>query len=946
MPIFSHSTPTAHNVTGSDAETSEANKRFSRRPGVLSLASLSKLGSSQTAQGSGNTQHGTASAAAGAASLGATPPTTPPASAVRNPGVSAVVQADPSRLSQFSLRLNELVNKAFVASQQSVSSIAHSGTSPFTGYSISVPRIQNISYGNNRLPNRIKVIEMTRLVIDELHSAAQEDPYLLRAVSRTVLKTLSQFVARIESQLVSSRTDPTALQIPASLRGTHHVPAAMEFNLALISLEWIVEESLERCLEGLPPLAFLHSPNILMPTAAEGMAQPPMPSYVHDILSPLREQMEASIIHVVQPLLVTLKSSITACLMRANTRPFQPQTSPPLLSDFDAQHGNPRVPWYKELEERLDAAYRLLMLRIVDRCGQDGQAWFISVAIHTIWKGLVIITARSVFAPASVVEAEFAHTFGRTPSAMPSSAVLNALLSGEQSKRVPTPTQLAHALRSVSRHSSSRKWRASVESGSGTRTPEPGTDNFKSWCGHFALPATDADCFVVNPLLVAEQLHDLQVFERLMRQFCTNFYPSLTQKHSRQAHVSEHARDESARVDTSAPESRDVKAHGIESGEQMTAEHKTKENGTESTMADANVKSQDRQSSHGYNPIVSNGVNSDNDVNGDGEKDDDDDDDLAHEALSEAFEALQCTVIVLRTLLQEPDAMLHMATSSDRGHLEDKGLSPTALHAFRVIPSLLLIQIAFCRIPPGWTDERFPMPAGLELMGNVLPTPPQLFQYSWRDYEAALPGFAAAETAALSLADRYTPIIARITETLNTHLAMSKQEAHVASGARDEGDAGSDYSNEEVPAAMTQSMPMLESTKDPSPLEESANNVNDGHAVGKSGKMPLFSAMNNMAIDDSQAPRSRASTRSVSPLAPRLWRRNASQGPKTALQNALPPRVSRAHATSSFGLSRGRRRSPSPGLPRKTAYTPAHMQRDALHMFDYVLRSVPESLNE
>ena len=216
MTLFSGTVPTNHQAPGSSAEAGDPKKqRASRRPGVLSLASLSK-----------RAPHVSTS----------TPPTTPPTH-VTHTASQAVMQTDPSRLSQFSLRMNELLNKAFVASQCNVSSIAHSGTSPFTGTSISVPRIQNIVYGNNRLPNRVKVIEMTRLIIDELHNAERVDPYLLRAVSRTVLKTVSHFISRIESQLVSPRTDPTALQVPVSLRGAQHISPAMEFNLALISLE-------------------------------------------------------------------------------------------------------------------------------------------------------------------------------------------------------------------------------------------------------------------------------------------------------------------------------------------------------------------------------------------------------------------------------------------------------------------------------------------------------------------------------------------------------------------------------------------------------------------------------------------------------------------------------------------------------------------------------------
>lgn len=866
MTIFPNTTAPPQQIPASvQADPTLSNKqRFARRPGVLSLASLSKRGS-----GSVPPQQQTTS-----------PPTTPPASVNQNPGVptAGALPVDPSRLSQFSLRLSELVNKAFVANQNNVSSIAHSGTSPFTGTSISVPRIQNIVYGNSRLPNRVHVIEMTRLIVDELHNAEQVDPYLLRAVSRTILKSVSQFVTRIESQLVSPRTDPSALQVPSSLRGTQHVSQAMEFNLALISIEWIVEESLERCLEGLPPLALLHSPNILVSTAAEGLAQPRMPGFVHDILSPLRGQMEASIIHVVQPLLVSVKSSITICLKRANAHPFQPQTSPPLVSDFDPSCTEKRQSWHKELEERLDAAYRLLMLRIVDRCGQDGQAWFISVAIHTIWKGLLTLTARSVFAPASVVEAEFSHTFGRTSGAMHSSMVLNSLLSGEQAKRVPTPTQLAHALRNVSRTASTRKWRGGGESSTGTHTPEVCAEDFELWRGQFALPATETDCFVINPLLVAEQLHDLQVFERLMRQFCVNFYPPKSPKHAR------HASGDSG----------------------------------ESVSAPVSPNAPDSKAAHTVEPSA------------DGSDGAEDEEDLAHEALCEAFDAMHSTIVVLRTLLKEPDALQHIA-QMDQHAGEEGSLSPAAVHAFQVIPSLLLLQIAFCRIPPGWVQQRQSDSAGLQLMDNMLAAPPQVFQYSWKEYEAALPGFASAEAAALSLSDRYEPILRRVFDALDKNLSECDHDQLPSfTSSRDEMEAGSDDSNDESPAHMTQSMPALDTFEN-----------------GKPNKTHLSMAMSNMTVDDSLTRQSeRSHRRSHSPLAPRLWRRNVSQGPKTTLQHA-PPRVSRAHATSSFGLTRGRpthrgNNAVCSSLPRSTKRTLAHMQRNALVMFDNVLRRVPE----
>lgn len=894
MPIFNRNNQPAAAATaapaaadgspekpGTDSET----KWFNKRPGPLSFAGLSKLASSEKT------------------------PSTPPATSARqaafpfpHTAADGPGRVDAPRLSQFSLSLNDLVNKAFIASNTSSSTQAPlSWTSPFSGASISTPRLQNITYGNNRLPDRVKVIEMTRLFIQELQTAAAVDPYLLRAVSRAILKSISQFVTRIESLLVPASRDPGALVIPASVKAAQHLPAAMEFNLALMSLEWIVEESLERCLNGLPPLALLNSPNIMVPTSSEGEAALPMPQYVHEILSPLREQMEASIIHVVQPVLVQVKSSLAACIARANPHPFQPQGRNEAeregAGDFGAriQSG---TPWLKELEERLDAAYRLLFLRISERCGQDGQAWFISVAIHIIWKGLVAITSRSVFAPASVVEEQFAHTFGRTSGTTPSSVVLNSLLSGDfsHSRRVPTPTQLAHALRSVGKPGAHRLRRAPGESSTGSHTPIEGANDlgFDGWKSHFTLP-TDADCYVIHPLLVAEQLHDLQMFERLMVQFTADLVvPPQARKKRRSA---------SRQRQSSGDSESSVEARAA----MLDADAAQRAAGALSDEPEA------MPSPH-------------------------DDEDLARAALKEALAALQSTVVVLRTLLQEPDTLQFFAMRS-RAPVEstEQFLSPTASHAFNVIPELLLIHIAFCRIPPGWTKRDEAKDDGDAARADLLPTPPQLFGYSWTDYDAALTGFAAGEAAASSLARLYQPVIGQVYRTLDDRCGDACDHALRPDREANDDDVCSEHSDvsDADMAGMTQSAPALENLS----LQDRGRTVRQVSG-GAAAHMDLGGTVRSRSVHRTGG-------------AGRFWRKSPSQNNSTLsfhLPNALPPRVSRANATSSpyRALSRSRRGSPvqqssSPSLPRSTTHTLAHMQRNALNMFDSVLLRVGQT---
>ena len=138
--------------------------------------------------------------------------------------------------------------------------------------------------------------------------------------------------------------------------------------------------------------------------------------------------MEASILHVVQPILSALRASLTSCILKITPHPFVPRN---LVGDVST------APWHRELEERLEATHKLLVPRLCNRCGEDGHAWFISVAIHVIWKGLVVLTSRSVMEPVLSVETQLLHPTQRQSGV--SSGVLLSLLSRDSS-----PSRRAH----------------------------------------------------------------------------------------------------------------------------------------------------------------------------------------------------------------------------------------------------------------------------------------------------------------------------------------------------------------------------------------------------------------------------------------------------------------------------------------------------------------------
>ena len=171
---------------------------------------------------------------------------------------------------------------------------------------------------------------------------------------------------------------------------------------------------------------------------------------------------------------------------------------------------------------------------------------------------------------------------------------------------------------------------------------------------------------------------------------------------------------------------------------------------------------------------------------------------------------------------------------------------------------------------------------------------------------------------------------------------VDQEHASSLQTKRSNSEPPSDDSNEDLPAVMTQSMPALDTGA--SEFHQPVSSANS-----KSSKMPPIStAMSSMTVDDKQTRNHRGHARTGSSFAPRLWRRHASQAPKSAMQHALPPRVSRAHATSSIGLPRGRslHRTHQAGLPRSSNLTLAHMQRHALYTFANVVHRVPDMLSD
>ncbi|PWN30784.1 hypothetical protein BDZ90DRAFT_24447 [Jaminaea rosea] len=637
-------------------------------------------------------------------------------------GGATAVGPDPQHLSNFSLRLSELVNQALIPT---VPGAMHTGGGSGGMASVtkhapgraSVPNLTQIAYEGKRLPNRAKIVEFAQLVVSELRYANGVDPYLLRAVSRAALKALTLFANRIDSLLVPIAKDPSSLIMPTTVKEGVHISAALEFNLGLATITWIVEDSLERCIEG-----------------DDRDEDPGMPTFVSEILTPVRKRMETTILHVIQPVLAGTKASLTGSILKAVRQPFLSGGSPALTPS--ASHDGSLPPlspangpgsalaspkegvasgttnWIKELQGRLDGSRKLLVPRIEARTSQDGEGWFISVVVHLIWKGLFVLSSRSV-EPAVVTSGISVPPTGKQSGGVASFLAPSSREAiADANKRSPSPGQLSAALKSV----------ASVGSHRG-RVGTPGGTNSTAASGR-ATPAAAPDGTLSPPTATAShhhhhhhksffspsakastgQLSDLQSFQKMCLRFCRGFV-------SDKALAAVAA--ELSRADIAAEEQQEEEPQEIE----------------------------------------------------------DEPDELARQALAEALEAINSTILVVQAMDSNAAAVKlaldgfggpHKTISggSSNGGVDARpasavphGIQPlesTQLRALKAIPPLLLLHIVYCRLPPA-----LKMASTSHEGETYLSHPPALFGISWQEYERSIAGFVGGTSWAQAAIPRW-----------------------------------------------------------------------------------------------------------------------------------------------------------------------------------------------
>ena len=674
-----------------------------------------------------------------------TPPTTPGAGA--SPPLTAVFgtnsasagsmapppNPDPKLLAHYSLKLNDIVNKSFLpcapgaaamggatsvvaGSVSKAFGVGGNGTAAGVRDGVGIPTLSIISYDGKKLPDKAKVTELAQNVSEQLHYAASVDAYLLRAVARQILKALTLFATRVDSLLIPSAKDPNVLRIPSTPKEGRILPPAMEFNIGLAAIAWTLEDSLERCLEG------------------EDGEHPQMPRFVSEILTPVRKHLEATILHVIQPILTGTKASITASVQKAVPNPFSPvgllqslvsgpisdQRSPNALSVAADGAASPMLPyvtspgdispsakstesasssaWLKDLDARLSGCRRMLVARIENRTSKDGEGWFISVAIHIIWKALFILSSRHA-------EPVFmCTTFDGSPLSPQGGPTRVATINGLSSvaslvdssgvKRSPSPAQLSSALKAVALSNKPRRSESLDTSRNASGAATPG-----KVCSQ---PVPDGGFY--RGRKVAQIVSDLTSFEKLVKEFCSGFTSEPVRRSNLASHVVVAAGEDD--VDSSSEES-------------------------------------------------------------------DEEDELARAALAEALQGLKSIITCVQVLEFNPQSV----ALALRGKGQPRDASPLAdpaqtlpaetVRAFRAAPPLILLHVLFNRLP--LTSGRIHIPA-----------PNEAFGLSWQQYEQSIPGFVGGHTWADALLSEWKPFLETNLAELDSQLEAAEKDAEQA----------------------------------------------------------------------------------------------------------------------------------------------------------------------
>lgn len=294
------------------------------------------------------------------------------------------------------------------------------------------------------------------------------DAYLLRAILRTAVRSLSIYVSRLDSLLLPALSDP---QWAAPLNLT---PSALQaplnptqaFAVSVAQAAWETCEKLEQMLETVD-----------------------YPRFVEDTLRTTMDKFDLVVGKVVRPLLNSLKVELEGSLSKtsgvAPKASTGPTTVPAALTELHhvpvtREKSNPGLPrvvketsaggttrqlqipaCLQQFASRVDGA-RKAFEAIAGPTSHDGEGWVAKVVVAVVWRGMRLITDSDTFnlglarVPSAGNVTKALHGLGKEPiptvAASPSLAKISNILPSRSASRPASPPRQSdpatHALMS------------------------------------------------------------------------------------------------------------------------------------------------------------------------------------------------------------------------------------------------------------------------------------------------------------------------------------------------------------------------------------------------------------------------------------------------------------------------------------------------------------------
>jgi len=362
------------------------------------------------------------------------------------PGPENVVPQGGGYMDVLGSRFNETVNKASAG----VDFKAKKGFKKGAGWGVGEAVVKYVT----RIAPRHELIARRELPFPP------SDAYLIRAVLRTAVRSLSIYITRLESLLFPALTDP-AFGLPLNLVSTsthaHPLNPVQYFALSIGHAAWESCEVLEEMIE----------------TGT-------WPRFLQETLRPVMDKLDLIVGKVIQPLLGGLKRDLIGSLARtegtspsggkiiglatvpapaSNIPVAREHSNQPLsrLSKEPSQGGTSRqlaIPvTLQHFASRVDMSRKVLEI-VAGPCQDDGEGWVTGVVVAVVWKGMCVVSEKDQGAtdprppsPGSVSkalrdigkESEAAPAVVASPALSGVTAKFTTMLPSRAQSRAPSP---------------------------------------------------------------------------------------------------------------------------------------------------------------------------------------------------------------------------------------------------------------------------------------------------------------------------------------------------------------------------------------------------------------------------------------------------------------------------------------------------------------------------